>query len=134
MLERATSKLRFTRLTTAWTWYTLCLSTKPTSKWHFVSGLPNGSPEIPKVGTPTTLGPHNFVCRPLIEMRLKQSCSPCQELSNHMSHATCMQGNRVDFRLLVVGNQTANLTLSLSFGHNLCFKCPNGSCEPILDI
>jgi hypothetical protein len=29
-----------------------CLSTKPTSKWHFVSGLPNGSLEIPKVGTP----------------------------------------------------------------------------------
>jgi hypothetical protein len=22
----------------------------------------------------------------------------------------------------------------LSFGHNLCFKYPNGSCEPILDI
>jgi len=22
----------------------------------------------------------------------------------------------------------------LSFGHNLCFKCPNGQCEPILDI
>jgi len=23
---------------------------------------------------------------------------------------------------------------SLSFGHNLCLKCPNGSCKPILDI
>jgi len=34
----------------------------------------------------------------------------------------------------MVGSQTANLTPDPSFGHNLCFKCPNGSCEPILDI
>ncbi len=27
-----------------------------------------------------------------------------------------------------------NLTPDPSFGHNLCFKYPNGSCEPILDI
>jgi hypothetical protein len=40
----------------------------------------------------------------------------------------------VDSRLLMVGNQTANLTPGLSFGHNLCFKCPNGQHEPILDI
>ncbi len=25
-------------------------------------------------------------------------------------------------------------TPSFSFGHNLCFRCPNGSCELILDI
>ncbi len=31
-------------------------------------------------------------------------------------------------------SQIVNLTISLSFGHNLCFKCPNGSCEHILDI
>ncbi len=65
---------------------------------------------------------------------LKQSCSFCQELSNSMSHATCMQGNRVDSQLLMVGSQIANLTLNLSFGHNLCFKCPNGWCKPILNI
>jgi hypothetical protein len=34
----------------------------------------------------------------------------------------------------VVGSQTANLTPGLSFDHNLCYRCPNGSCEPILDI
>ncbi len=34
----------------------------------------------------------------------------------------------------MVGNQIDNLTLDLFFGHNLCFKYPNGSCEPILDI
>jgi hypothetical protein len=27
-----------------------------------------------------------------------------------------------------------NLTPDPSYGHNLCFKCPNGSCEPILNI
>jgi hypothetical protein len=51
-----------------------------------------------------------------------------------MSHATCLQGNQVDSWLLVVGSQIANLTHGLSFGHNLCFRCLNGSCEPILDI
>jgi hypothetical protein len=32
------------------------------------------------------------------------------------------------------GSHIANLTLDPSFGHNLCVKCPNGSCKPILDI
>jgi hypothetical protein len=65
---------------------------------------------------------------------LNQSCSPCQELFNGMSHVTCTQGNLVDSWLSVVGSQTANLTPNLSFGHNLCFRCPNGSCEPILNM
>jgi hypothetical protein len=26
------------------------------------------------------------------------------------------------------------LTPDLAFGHNLCFRCPNEQCEPILDI
>jgi hypothetical protein len=132
VLGRATSKLGLTRLTTAWTWgkpppsplqYTLCLSTRPTSKWHFA-----------KVGTPATLAFHNVVCRPSFKWSLKQSCSLLQELSNDMLHATCTQGNWVNSWLLVVGNQIANLTFDFSFGHNLCFRCPNGSCEPTLDI
>jgi hypothetical protein len=60
--------------------------------------------------------------------------SPCRKLSNDVSHATCTLWNRVDSRLLVAKNQIANLTLDPSFGHNLCFRCPNGQCEPILDI
>jgi len=51
-----------------------------------------------------------------------------------MSHATCTQGNRVNSQFLVVESQTINLTIGLSFGHNLCFRCPNGSCKPILNI
>ncbi len=50
----------------------MCLATGPAPKWHFVLGLPNGNLEIPKVGTPVILGAHNFVCRPLIEMRSKE--------------------------------------------------------------
>jgi hypothetical protein len=45
-----------------------------------------------------------------------------------------MWGIKVNLWLLMVGSQTASLTPGLSFDHNLCFKCPNGSCEPILNI
>jgi hypothetical protein len=37
-------------------------------KCHFVSRLPIRSPEIHKIETPSILGAHNFVCKPLIEM------------------------------------------------------------------
>jgi hypothetical protein len=50
-----------------------------------------------------------------------------------MWHIICTQRNHDDSRFLVVGNQIGNLVPSPSFGHNLCFKCPNGSCKPILD-
>ncbi len=57
--------------------WTLCLFTRPTSKWHFVLRLPYGNPtnEIFKVGILVILGPHNFVCRPPIEMRLNKVLS-----------------------------------------------------------
>jgi hypothetical protein len=51
-----------------------------------------------------------------------------------MWHATWTQGNQGSSWLLIVGSQIANLTPGPSFGHNLCFKNPNGSCKPILDI
>jgi hypothetical protein len=65
---------------------------------------------------------------------LKQTCSSLQDLSNSVSHSTCTHWDQVDSRLLVVGSQTASLTLGPSFDHNLCCRCPNGSCEAILDI
>jgi hypothetical protein len=34
----------------------------------------------------------------------------------------------------MVGSQISNLTPSLSFCHNLCCRCPNGSCDHIFDI
>ncbi len=51
-----------------------------------------------------------------------------------MLHSTCTHRDQVDSRLLVVRSQTTSLTPSLSFDHNLCYKCPNGSCKAILDI
>jgi hypothetical protein len=65
---------------------------------------------------------------------LNQSCSSPRELSNCVLHFTYTHRNRVDSQLLVVRSQTASLTPSPSFNHNLCCKCPNGSCEAILDI
>ncbi len=65
---------------------------------------------------------------------LKQSCSPRWELFNGMLHATCTQRNRVNSRLSMVESQIASLTFGPSFGYNLCYRCPNGWCEPIFDI
>jgi hypothetical protein len=65
---------------------------------------------------------------------LKQYYSPCWDLSNGMSHTTCTLRKWGDSWLLMVGSQTANLTLGLSFDHNLCFRCPNGWCKPISSI
>jgi hypothetical protein len=92
----------------------------------FCLRTPSGSPEIPKVGIPVTLGPINLCANLWLRWGLKQSYSPHLYLSNDMWHATFTQGNQGDSRLLVL--------MSLSFGHNLCFNCPNGSCEPILNI
>jgi hypothetical protein len=106
----------------------------PIAKCHFVSRLPSESLEIPKVKLSQLWGPITLCVDLQLRWGLKQSCSPFQELFNGMLHATYTQRNRGDSRLLVVGSQIANLTPDLSFGHNLCFKCPNGLCKPILDI
>ncbi len=65
---------------------------------------------------------------------LKQSYSICQKIANNMQHTTYTQVNHGDFFLLVVRSQIGTLTPNPSFGHNLCFKCPNGSFKPILNI
>jgi hypothetical protein len=65
---------------------------------------------------------------------LMQTCSSLWELFNVVSCSTCTHRGRVDSRLLVIGSQTTNLTLGPSFDHNLCCRCPNGSCETILNI
>jgi hypothetical protein len=64
----------------------------------------------------------------------KQTCSSPRELSNSVSYSTCTHPGWVDSQLLVVESQTASLTLDLSFCRNLCYRCPNGPCEPIFDI
>ncbi len=64
---------------------------------------------------------------------LNQSCSPRRDLFNIL-HSQFEGREEVDSRLLVVGSQTASLTPSPSFAHNLGDKCPNGQCEAIFDI
>jgi len=93
-----------------------------------------GVQKFPKLGLPQFWGPIILHVDLLLRWGLKQSCSPYWDLSNVMSHTIRTQGNRVDFWLLVIESQTTNLTPNFSFDHNLCIKCPNGSCEPILDI
>jgi hypothetical protein len=65
---------------------------------------------------------------------LNHTCSPLWELSNAILHSPSACRERVDSRLLVVGNQTASLTPGPSFAHNLGWKCPNDQCKAILDI
>ncbi len=94
----------------------------------------SGLPKLSRVGVP---GLWDFVApRPNLQSGrgLNQSCSPQRELSNAMSHSRSACQEQVDSRLLMVGSQTATLTPDPSFAHNLGCRCPNGSCEAILDI
>jgi hypothetical protein len=91
-------------------------------------------PEIVPVGVP---GLWEFIspdCQVRLERGLKQCCSSPLELFNAMPHTVIGRREEVDFRLLVVGSQTASLTPSPSFAHNLGCICPNGQCEASLDI
>jgi hypothetical protein len=67
------------------------------------------------------------------DLRLGWGLKKCYS-SNGVSHSTCTHWGRVDSQFLVVRSQTASLIPGLSFCHNLCCRCPNGSCKPILDI
>jgi hypothetical protein len=93
-----------------------------------------GVPKLPQLGLSQFWGPITLHADLWLGWGLKYSCSPHLKNFNGMSHTTWTQGNQVNFWLLIVRNQIDNLTPGLSFGHNLCFKCPNGSSKPILDI
>ncbi len=96
----------------------------------FRSGLPKLSRfGLPGFWTLITLRPELGAGR-----GLSQSCSFLRELSNGVLHFTYTHRNRVDSRLLVVQSQIVSLTPGPSFDHNLCCRCPNGSCKAILDI
>jgi len=45
------------------------LTMGPTSKCHFVK---LGNPKIPEIKTPVILEAHNFLCKPLIEVKFKE--------------------------------------------------------------
>jgi len=98
----------------------------PTSKWLLFPGLPKRSLIAWELITLSSdLG---------LRWGLKQTCSSSQELSNGVSHSIYTHRDWVDSWLFVVASQTASLTPGPSFAHNLCCRCPNGSCEAIFDI
>jgi hypothetical protein len=113
-------------------------STGATSKWLFVPGLPSGSLET--VSKLSQFGLPGFwqLIAHCLDLQsgwgLKQTCSSPRELSNGVLHSAYTHRGRVDSWLLAVGNQTASLTPGPSFDHNSCCRCPNDSCEAILDI
>jgi len=91
-------------------------------------------PETVSVGVPGLWELITFDCRVWLQRGLNQSCSPCRDLSNAVFHSQFRGREEVDYRLLVVGNQTASLTPGPSCAHNLGYRCPNGQCEAIFDI
>jgi len=100
---------------------------------HFV-----GTPEMESRKCPGwtsgTLNGHSSSLQTRIGASPNQSCSSRQELSNAVSHSSRRRREEVDSRLLVVGSQTASLTLGPSFAHNLGCRYPNCQCEAIFDI
>jgi hypothetical protein len=105
------------------------------TQMSFCPGTPKlGVRKFPKLGLLQLWRLITLCVNLQLKWGLKQSCSLCWELSNNMWHATCKQINQGDSWLLVVGNQIGSLTLDSSFGHKLCSKYPNGSCELVLDI
>ncbi len=113
----------------------LCISLQGPHPNDFLSrDSQMGVPKLSTLGLPQLWSLITLCADLRLRWGLNQSCSPHQELSSDMLHATWTQGNMVNSRLLVVVSQIANLTPEPSFGHNLCFRCPNGSRKPILDI
>jgi hypothetical protein len=93
-----------------------------------------GVPKLSRVELPglwTLISPGSDL---QLEWGLNQSCSSPRELSNSLSPSFCKRREEVDSWLLVVGSQIVSLTPGPSFAHNLGCRCPNGSCEAILDI
>jgi hypothetical protein len=93
-----------------------------------------GVPKSCQLGLPRLWSPITFRAHFGLRCGLKQSCSSCRKLFNGMSHALYSQVNRVDARLFLIQSQIGNLIPGISFGHNLCLRCLNEQCEPILDI
>jgi len=65
---------------------------------------------------------------------LKQNYSLHWKFFNDMWHATYTHVFQGDFWFLMVGSQIGSLIFNPSFGHKLCFKYSNESCNPILNI
>jgi hypothetical protein len=107
----------------------------PNTQMSFCPRTPNlGVPKFSKWELLWLWKPITFSANLRLKWGLRKSSSPCRKLSKNMWHNTYTKVKQGDFWLLVVRSQISNLIFGSSFGHNLCFKYSNGSCEPILDI
>jgi len=101
----------------------------------FCPRTPNlGVPKIFKLGILRLWRPITSHVDLQLKWGLKQSCSPPWEIFYNMWYTTCTQVNKGDSWILMGRSQICTWTSDLYFGHNLCFKYSNGSCEHILDI
>jgi hypothetical protein len=92
----ATGKFRLTKFTMARTWgkpppsplqYTLWLAMGLASKWHLSRDSQVGVPKNPKVKIIASLGAHNFVYRPPIEMRFETKlCPSLRAFQRYVAH------------------------------------------------
>jgi len=113
----------------------LCDSPRnPHSNGYFSRDSHAGVPKSRQMGFPRLWSPITLRADLRSRCGLKQSCSSRWEFSNAVSHSRIGHREEVDSRLFVVGSQTSNSTPGPSFGHNLCFRCPNEQCELILNI
>jgi hypothetical protein len=112
-----------------------CVSPRhPHSNGFLSRDSQGGVMELPWLGLSQLCGTITLCSDLWLGQGLKQSCSSRRELSNGVSKSPYTHQGQVDSQLLVVGNQIASLTPDLSFCHNLCCKCPNGSCKPVFNI
>jgi len=68
------------KLVSAWLHHFWCMD-EPWAYTRFTT-----TQTILQIRIPMILEAHNFLCRPSIEMKSKQSCSPCWEIFNDMWH------------------------------------------------
>jgi hypothetical protein len=112
----------------------MCLPIRSKPKCHFVPRPSIGSPEIPTTRNLMTFGAHNFACRPPIEMRSEEKLYPLSR--SFQRYVACHLNERKSGWFLTFSGRESNYQFDFgpAFGYHLCVKCPNGSCEPILDI
>jgi hypothetical protein len=99
-------------------YYSLCLSAAPTPNGFVSRDSQGGVSKLPRFGLSQLCEIITFCSNLELGRGLKQSCSSCRELSNSVSHSTCTHRDQVDSRLLMVGSQTASLTLDLLLAIN----------------
>ncbi len=87
-------------------------------------------PKLPKLGLSAFWKAITSCADLWLRWGLKQSCSFRQEIFNDMWHDTFKHLFQGHSWLLMAWSQINILTPDLSFGHSLCFKYSNGSCEP----